>query len=61
MKKASGSFSVDPVILEQDEDEKFVITCPVLEGCHSQGNTFEEAVNNIREAIELCLEEKANG
>ncbi len=48
-----------PVILEQDEDGKFIVTCPVFEGCYSQGNTFEEAMKNIREAIELCLEEKA--
>jgi predicted RNase H-like HicB family nuclease len=30
--------------------------CPVLKGCHSQGDTFEEAVENITEAIELYLE-----
>ncbi|WP_242839627.1 type II toxin-antitoxin system HicB family antitoxin [Desulfofundulus thermocisternus] len=36
-----------------------IVTCPVFEGCYSQGDTFEEAMHNIREAIELCLEEKA--
>ncbi len=48
-----------PVILEQDEEGKYVVTCPVFEGCYSQGDTFEEAMSNIREAIELCLEEQA--
>lgn len=50
-----------PVIIEQDEDGKFIVTCPVFEGCYSQGDTFEDALNNIREAIELCLEENAAG
>lgn len=50
-----------PVIIEQDEDGKFIVTCPVFEGCYSQGDTFEDAMNNIREAIELCLEENAAG
>lgn len=46
-----------PVIIEQDETGYFVVTCPVLEGCYSQGKTLKEALENIREAIELCLEE----
>ena len=40
-----------PVILEKDPDQGYVIYCPV-----SQGDTFEEALENIKEAIELCLE-----
>lgn len=48
-----------PVIIKQDEDGKFIATCPVFEGCYSQGDTFEDAMNNIREAIELCQEENA--
>ena len=48
-----------PVIIEQDEDGKFIVTCPVFEGCYRQGDTFEDAMNNIREAIELCREENA--
>lgn len=46
-----------PVIIEQDEMGYFIVTCPVLEGCYSQGRTLKEAMENIREAIELCLEE----
>lgn len=48
-----------PVILEPDETGGFVVTCPLIPGCFSQGETVEEALANIREAIELCLEEMA--
>lgn len=47
-----------PIILEQDEDGIFIISCPLFKGCHSYGNTKEEAMINIREAIELCLEDE---
>lgn len=44
------------VIIEQDEDGIFVASVPALPGCHSQGKTYEEAIKNIKEAIQLCLE-----
>ena len=44
------------VIFEQEEDSGYHVSCPVLRGCHSQGDTFEEASNNIGEAIELYIE-----
>ena len=44
-----------PVIIEKDEDGFFVADCPDLQGCHSQGKTIEEAITNIRDAIELNL------
>lgn len=44
-----------PVIIEKDEDGYFVADCPDLQGCHSQGKTLEEAITNIRDAIELNL------
>ena len=45
------------VFLERDEDyDGYAVTCPSIPGCHSQGKTVEEALANIREAIELCLE-----
>ena len=45
-----------PVILEKDEEEGgFVVTCPILRGCVSQGETEEEALENIRDAISLYL------
>jgi len=43
------------VIVEQDEDGYFVAEVPALPGCLSQGNTREEALTNIREAIEGWL------
>jgi predicted RNase H-like HicB family nuclease len=46
------------VLLEPDEEAGgYVVTCPSLPGCYSQGETVEEAMSNIREAIELCLED----
>lgn len=47
------------VILERDEDGFFVVECPTLPGCVSQGATEEEALANIQEAIELWLEVEA--
>ena len=43
-------------VLEREEDGGFHAFCPALPGCHSQGDTLEEASANIREAIELYLE-----
>lgn len=45
------------VVLEKDpEDKGYVVHCPALPGCFSQGDTIEEALKNIKEAIELYLE-----
>ena len=49
-----------PVFVEKDEDGFYVVECPVFKGCYSQGKTLDEALKNIREVIELCLEEKKN-
>jgi len=43
------------VIVSKDEDGIYVVSCPAIPGCHSQGDTLEEAEANIREAIALCL------
>jgi len=45
------------VLIEQDEDGYYVTDVPALQGCHTQGKTFEEALENIREVIQLCLDE----
>ncbi len=45
------------VLLEPDDTGGYVVVCPSLPGCYSQGDTVEEALANIREAIELCLED----
>ena len=47
------------VTLEQGEDGYVVVECPSLPGCVSQGRTEEEALSNIKEAIELWLEVEA--
>ena len=47
-----------PIIIEQDEDNVFIVSCPVLKGCHSYGETLSEAMGNIKEAILLCLEDE---
>ena len=44
------------VLLEPSEDGGFTVTVPALPGCISEGNTKEEALANIREAIALYLE-----
>lgn len=50
------------VSLERDETGMIVAECPAIPGCVSQGQTEEEALKNIREAIEGCLEARqANG
>lgn len=43
-------------ILFQKDEHGYFAFCPDLKGCHSQGDTFEEAKENIREAIELYVE-----
>ena len=48
-----------PVIIEEDRGG-YVITCPAFEGCYSQGDTIDEALENIKEAIELCLDDEKN-
>ncbi len=45
-----------PITIYQDEEGWYVVECPVIPGCMSQGETEEEALRNIREAIQLCLE-----
>jgi len=47
-----------PVVLTPGEDGYFKAECPVIPGCISQGRTRDEALQKIREAIELCLENR---
>jgi len=42
-----------PIIIEIDEDGYYIVTCPLFKGCHSYGDTIDEA----KEVIEICLEE----
>jgi predicted RNase H-like HicB family nuclease len=45
-----------PVVITQDEDGYFLAEVPVLTSCFTQGKTKEEALSNIKEVIQLCLE-----
>lgn len=47
------------VTIDRDEDGVWVIECPSIPGCVSQGATKEEALESIKEAIVLCLEVRA--
>lgn len=51
------SSSQYPVVVCEDELGGYWVECPVLEGCYSQGETINEALENIQEAISLCLED----
>lgn len=44
------------ILLETEEEGGYHAYCPRLPGCHSQGETIEETLANIREAIEVYLE-----
>jgi len=47
-----------PIMVEQDEDDIYIVSCPVFKGCHSYGKTIDQALENIKEVIEICLEEE---
>ena len=51
-----GKVHVYDVIIEQDEDGVYVAHVPELPGCHTEGDTIEEELANIKEAIELYVE-----
>lgn len=44
------------IVIEQDEDGIYIASCPALQGCYSQGDTYEEAVENIKDAIKLHID-----
>ena len=47
------------ITIEQDEGGVFVVECPSIPGCISQGKTEQEALHNIEDAIKQCLEVRA--
>ena len=47
------------VTIDRDEDGVWIVECPSIPGCVSQGATKDEALVNIREAIALCMEVRA--
>lgn len=46
-----------PVVIEKDEDGYFVF-CPLLQGCYTQGDSYEEAIDHIEDTIRLHLEDR---
>jgi predicted RNase H-like HicB family nuclease len=50
------------IVVEMDEDGYYIASCPQFKGCHSYGETIDRALENLKEVIDLCLEEtKAEG
>ncbi len=47
-----------PILIEQDEDNVYIVSCPVFKGCHSYGKTVDEAMKNIEEVIVMCVQEE---
>lgn len=47
-----------PILVEQDEDDLYIVSCPIFKGCHSYGKTIDEAMDNIKEVVEMCIEEE---
>lgn len=45
------------VLIEQDEDNKYIASCPSLAGCYTQGDTYEEVIENIKDVIKMCIKE----
>jgi len=49
------------VVIEQDDDGRYVGEVPELKGCYSEGETLDELLGNIKEAIDLCAEQDPEG
>ncbi len=47
------------VTIDRDEDGVWIVDCPAIPGCVTQGSSKQEALENIKEAIQLCLEVRA--
>ncbi len=44
------------ILIEKDENDIYIASCPALQGCYSQGDTVDEALQNIKDAIQLHIE-----
>ena len=58
MKREKSKILHLPILIEQDEDNFYIVSCPVFKGCHSYGATVDEAMGNIKEVIDMSLEEE---
>ena len=48
------------VIIEQDEEGKYIASVPSLQGCYTEGDTFEDALKNIEDVIKLHISARKN-
>ena len=46
------------VVIEKDEEDNFLAICPALQGCYSEGSTKEEALEMIKDAIKLHIQDR---
>ena len=44
------------VVVEQDEDGMYIASCPALQGCYSQGDSYSDAIENLEDAMRLHIE-----
>ncbi len=49
-----------PVVVEIDEDGVYIVSCPMFKACHADGATIDEALTNLKEVIEMCMEEQSS-
>ena len=47
-----------PIIVKTDEDGILIVLCPLFKGCHSYGKTIDEALENLKEVVEICIAEQ---
>jgi predicted RNase H-like HicB family nuclease len=48
------------VLIEQDEDGTYIAKVPDIQGCYTQGKNVEQAIERVKEAIQVCLEAEIN-
>lgn len=56
--RSGGTTYTYRVEIERDEDGRYVVECPALEGCYTEGRTFEEAMELIKDAIKTSIESR---
>ena len=47
-----------PIVVETDEDGVFIVSCPLFKGCHTYGKSIDEALDNLKEVIAICIAEQ---
>ncbi len=44
------------VVIRKAESGRYIASCPAIPECHAQGDSYEEAIQNAKEALSLCIE-----